>query len=123
MPVALSVFILSLFLSTYLALTASHWIMMWVGIELNLLIFIPLLSFFRSGQTAERAGKYFIAQATGSRLFLLGIRGRIVRTVANVGMWVSAIGLITKAGLPPMHQWFPSVMGTLAWFPGLLLLT
>ena len=45
---------------------------MWVGLELNLMSFLPLVVYVGGFQEVEGAVKYFLIQAFGSGLFLLG---------------------------------------------------
>lgn len=43
-----------------------------MGLELNMLSFIPIITAFSNNRETEAAIKYFLAQAIGSGLLLLG---------------------------------------------------
>lgn len=47
----------------------------WLGLEVNLLGFVPLMVQASGGQSVEAAIKYFIVQAVGSGFLLLGALG------------------------------------------------
>jgi len=116
---------------TILSLSSSHWLGIWAGLEINLLGFIPLI--VRRGITleAESAIKYFLIQALGSRIILLG---RI--TTFNItltwetldpshywGLTFIIIRLLLKLGAFPFHFWLPPVIAGLSWTINLVLTT
>lgn len=125
MPISSILFFSSLVLGTITSLTAPNWLIAWLGIEINLLSFIPLITFHALGPLTDKtnaACKYFIAQATGSVLFLLA---PAVWTTpwARLAPVFIIISLITKAGIAPIFQWFPSTLAALNWFSASILLT
>lgn len=70
----------------------------------------------------EAVAKYFIIQAVGSVLFLLGglfnyfYWGSVFvgyGSCANVSCFLICLGLMVKMGLVPFHFWIPRVMGGL----------
>lgn len=76
----------------------------------------------KSGQRAEARSKYFLAQTTGSALFLFAptVWFTSLSVLANGGLLV---GLLTKVGRAPMHQWFPATAAGLSWSIVFLLIT
>lgn len=102
-------------MSTLLALSASHWLMIWVALELNIISFIPLIIFSSWHQETEASIKYFLFQALGSSLLLLG-------SYSPSFFFLIILGIIVKLGIAPFHYWFPSVINSISW-PICLLLT
>ena len=105
----------TLFIRTFLALSASHWLIIWVALELNIISFIPLIIFSSWHQETEASIKYFLFQALGSSLLLLG-------SYAPSFFFLIILGIIVKLGIAPFHYWFPSVINSIRW-PICLLLT
>lgn len=99
----------SLFLSMVIfrivvVLSARNWIIVWVGMELNILSFLPLITIGNGvGRYAEAAGKYFLAQAAGSALFLFSpvFWGLPYSQLYRVFL---ILGLLLKMGAAPFHQ-------------------
>ena len=99
---------------TALAAGSVAWPVAWIGLELNLLGFVPLA--ITSNDTKKPAMFYFVVQRVGSLLLLFG--GISGGTVALL----SILGLLLKMGLAPVHFWVPPVAGRLSrWMFGLLL--
>lgn len=55
--------------------SSGDWLGVWLGLEVNLLGFIPLVIQVSGGQSVEAAIKYFIVQAVGRGFLLLGALG------------------------------------------------
>lgn len=123
----LPLFSSTLFLGTIIALSSNQWIYIWIGLEINLLSFIPLVISQSNNQETEAAIKYFLAQATGSGLLLLGALNYFFYPIIFSGQKTSCIfiliGLIIKLGMAPCHFWFPSVIRRLSWTICLILTT
>nr|YP_010373157.1 NADH dehydrogenase subunit 2 [Hyperhalosydna striata]QTZ18390.1 NADH dehydrogenase subunit 2 [Hyperhalosydna striata] len=115
----ISLFSLTLILGSLMSLSGNHWIFIWMGLELNLLSFVPLLTFSNLNQESEAAMKYFLAQALGSGLILLGALSSSISDQLMVNPLLMKIfitsGLLIKLGMPPCHFWFPSVMSLISW--------
>nr|UZH92106.1 NADH dehydrogenase subunit 2 [Sclerolinum annulatum]UZH92119.1 NADH dehydrogenase subunit 2 [Sclerolinum annulatum]UZH92132.1 NADH dehydrogenase subunit 2 [Sclerolinum annulatum] len=111
-------------MSTFLSLSSSHWILLWLGLELNLLSFIPMIMFSMNSQETEGAIKYFMAQAMGSALILLG---SLILFNVFVPLKLSSIliilGTMNKLGLAPCHFWLPNTMASISWLSCLILST
>lgn len=121
---ATPLFISTLLLRTLLSISASHWLLLWLRLELNLLRFIPIIIISKSLQETEGAIKYFIAQALGSALILLGA---LIIFNPHLSFQIRIIpiilGAINKLGLAPCHFWFPNVIASISWFSCLILTT
>jgi NADH-ubiquinone oxidoreductase chain 2 len=125
-PATLLLYI-SLIVGTILSLSSTQWIIIWVGIEVNLISFIPLITLTNNFQETEAAIKYFTAQAIGSIIILYG--GIIItRDYLEPGEYkyirlLTLIGLITKLGIAPTHTWFPPTIASISWASCIILTT
>nr|AIW06341.1 NADH dehydrogenase subunit 2 [Teloganodidae sp. MT-2014] len=118
-------FFILLILGTLSAVSASSWFSIWVGLEINLLAFLPLI-FVYSSTTSEAMLKYFLTQALASVcLFMILVLTASLKpiifeiTSSNFLFMV----LMLKLGAAPFHMWFPEVSDGLAWIPNLILMT
>nr|YP_010954732.1 NADH dehydrogenase subunit 2 [Dorcus tanakai]WMW30117.1 NADH dehydrogenase subunit 2 [Dorcus tanakai] len=115
-------------LGTVVAMSSYSWMGMWVGLEINLLSFIPLISTSKNMFSSESALKYFIAQVLASTVLLLSIIILSSKTLAftesNIqSSLVFNTSLLLKMGSAPLHFWFPEVMEGLTWLNSSILLT
>ena len=120
-----TVFCSTLLARTLLALSASHWFLIWISLELNLLSFIPLVSRSSNHQETEASIKYFLVQATGSALLLFSILWSFLSHSSNqtIFMLLFFTSLLLKLGAAPLHFWFPNVMAGFSWIACLVLST
>nr|AOV83573.1 NADH dehydrogenase subunit 2 [Phasianella australis] len=117
---------------TLTALSSSCWLGAWVGLEVNLIGFIPILVYGSSVKESESGMLYFIVQSLGSGLFMLGslisfdVAGGWDVSFYQISPWglvLTMFGLLLKLGSFPFHSWFPQVMAGGSWFSCLLLVT
>lgn len=64
------IFLIILVLGVLLLLRGENFFIWWIGFELSLLGFMPM--FLSSRRSIESIMKYFIVQATGRFIFLIG---------------------------------------------------
>jgi len=116
-------------LGTLITLSSASWLGVWLGFEVNILGFLPLLLSF-SSRRIEGAVKYLLIQASGSGLLL--VRSLISwfstgTSFLNINRTTSIIVLILrlllKIGVFPFYFWVPSVMNRTRWINCLLLMT
>nr|UGY85176.1 NADH dehydrogenase subunit 2 [Pseudoglomeris magnifica] len=109
-------------------MSSNSWLGAWMGLEINMLSFIPLMSNDNNMLTTEASLKYFLIQALASSILLF----LIISSSFNESMFLMylslmktflATPLLLKSGVAPMHWWFPSVMEGLSWMNCLILLT
>nr|YP_010988635.1 NADH dehydrogenase subunit 2 [Paranaspides lacustris]WOR80927.1 NADH dehydrogenase subunit 2 [Paranaspides lacustris] len=116
-----SLFLISSFLGIFLAISSSSWLTAWIGLELNLLSFVPLISSKKDQYSSESALKYFLIQALASSTLILAA------IVTFMSPFYSSVfitcSLFLKAGIAPFHFWFPTVMQGLPWLQTSLLMT
>lgn len=118
------IFSSTLIIRTLIALSRPNWFLAWVAIELNLIRFIPHILNSKLHQETEASIKYFLAQALGSALILIG-RFSLWRISINTGIsiFILMAALFLKLGAVPCHFWFPSVMTSISWINAIILST
>nr|AYW52156.1 NADH dehydrogenase subunit 2 [Lamiinae sp. 4 ACP-2013] len=121
-------FFITLVTGTLISISSYSWMSMWMGLEINLLSIIPLMSDSKNLYPAESALKYFITQALASNILLFSILlslnfSESMFMVHNYSSLILNSALLTKMGAAPFHAWFPEVMEGLNWMNSLILLT
>nr|URX53772.1 NADH dehydrogenase subunit 2 [Cryptotermes havilandi] len=111
-----------------ISISSNSWLGAWMGLEINLMSFIPLMSSQENIFTTEASLKYFIIQALASSVLLfLVVMEVLINQNPMVGKeiheYVIMTPLLMKMGAAPMHWWFPSVMEGLSWENCLLMMT
>nr|YP_009251203.1 NADH dehydrogenase subunit 2 [Bactericera cockerelli]ANA07524.1 NADH dehydrogenase subunit 2 [Bactericera cockerelli] len=98
--------------SIVFAISSYSWLMIWMGMELNLISFIFILMRNKTIMNTESSMKYFMIQAIGSLIFLFSINMNMISY--NEISWITALvpplALILKAGMAPLHSWTPPVV-------------
>nr|WBQ42668.1 NADH dehydrogenase subunit 2 [Nectoneanthes oxypoda] len=112
---------------TLITLSSSNWLYLWMGMELNLLSFIPLMSNSSNLQETEASVKYFITQAIGSGLMLttgiMSINPIVFDKMEYIIMIMFISSMMIKLGMTPYHQWLPHVMSCIPWKMCIILAT
>lgn len=120
-------FIIILIIGSLISLSSNNWLYLWIGIELNLLSFIPLIARNKQYQETQAAVKYFIIQAVGRGLILTAaiilINNISIYTFTYIPQIIFIIRIIIKLGIAPFHQWLPHVISALPWIKCILLAT
>nr|YP_009002537.1 NADH dehydrogenase subunit 2 [Cherax quinquecarinatus]CDL72614.1 NADH dehydrogenase subunit 2 [Cherax quinquecarinatus] len=114
-------FSISLISGTFLSISSSSWFSAWIGLELNLMSFIPLISSKDNQLPAEAALKYFLIQALGSAIIILS--SSLTPLYPEVALLLISLALLLKLGAAPFHFWFPQVMEGLNWTQAIILMT
>ncbi len=120
------IYIPSLIFGTILATSSSSWIIAWIGLEINLIRFTPLLINKLNPKSIEIIIKYFLVQAIASIVIiligLLLINASSLNIYSYAGILIT-ISLALKSGVAPFHFWFPQVIEYAEWFQACLILT
>nr|YP_010183909.1 NADH dehydrogenase subunit 2 [Lispe assimilis]QVG62673.1 NADH dehydrogenase subunit 2 [Lispe assimilis] len=113
-----------LILSTMISVTSHSWLGIWMGLEVNLMMFIPLIIDNKNMFMSEAMLSYFIVQTLTSINLLFFI---FFMKMNSQFMWFTSIlmnfSLLMKMGAAPFHFWFPKVMSGLSWMNCLILST
>nr|ASY98509.1 NADH dehydrogenase subunit 2 [Anaxarcha sinensis] len=122
-------FLMTLISGMLISLCANSWMGAWMGLEINLLSFIPMLSSNKNMFSTESSLKYFLIQAAASStlLFLILLKTNLYEMfyLMKVSTWnnLIMIPLLMKIACAPFHWWLPSVMEGLSWMNCFILLS
>nr|AFI39186.1 NADH dehydrogenase subunit 2 [Anolis carolinensis]AFI39232.1 NADH dehydrogenase subunit 2 [Anolis carolinensis] len=117
-PTIYMIILSTLATGTIITMISYHWLMAWVGLELNTLAIIPIISTMHHPRSTEAATKYFLTQAAASALILFSS----MTNAWNTGSWditqpltspshiLLTMALAMKLGLAPLHFWLPEVI-------------
>nr|ABW73868.1 NADH dehydrogenase subunit 2 [Anolis gundlachi] len=117
-PMIYTIILSSLATGTIITMTSFHWLMAWIGLELNTLAIIPIISTLHHPRATEAATKYFLTQAAASAMILFSSMINAWYT----GTWditqmsyapsniLLTMALAMKLGLAPTHFWLPEVL-------------
>nr|YP_010850322.1 NADH dehydrogenase subunit 2 [Byasa polyeuctes]WGH12450.1 NADH dehydrogenase subunit 2 [Byasa polyeuctes] len=116
-----------LFFSTLISISSNSWLGCWIGLEINLLSFIPLISNSKNLLSSEAALKYFLTQSIASINFLFSIIFKLI-LMKNFEMnLIFSIlinsSMLMKMGSTPFHFWFPNIIEGLSWFNCFILMS
>nr|QGA73990.1 NADH dehydrogenase subunit 2 [Cryptocephalus flavolimbatus] len=120
-------FFTAMITGSMITISSNSWMGMWIGLEINLLSIIPLLSTNFRTNSAEASIKYFITQMTASNIILMAIICMLHynEQISNNFNLTSVIqsALFIKMGAAPFHMWLPEVVDGLSWINCLIVLT
>ncbi|NP_008044.1 NADH dehydrogenase subunit 2 (mitochondrion) [Ornithorhynchus anatinus] len=130
-PMTTLIMLFSLLLGTTLTLTSSHWLLMWMGLEVSTLAIIPLLTYTNHPRSIESAIKYFLTQATASMLLMFAAslntwmtgHWTLMQIDNTISSGIMTFALAMKLGLAPFHYWVPEVLQGSSLMSGMILLT
>nr|YP_008855006.1 NADH dehydrogenase subunit 2 [Garra flavatra]BAO08989.1 NADH dehydrogenase subunit 2 [Garra flavatra] len=130
-PYVFAMLMFSLGLGTTLTITSHHWLLAWMGLEINTLAIIPLMAQHHHPRTVEAATKYFLIQAAAAAMILFASTTNAWTTgewnITNLSNPIASTTFMTalalKIGLAPLHFWLPEVMQGLDLMMGLILST
>nr|ABP52155.1 NADH dehydrogenase subunit 2 [Anolis cristatellus]ABP52156.1 NADH dehydrogenase subunit 2 [Anolis cristatellus] len=130
-PTIYTIILSSLATGTIITMTSFHWLMAWIGLELNTLAIIPIISTLHHPRSTEAATKYFLTQAAASAMILFSS----MINAWNMGTWditqmsytpsnvLLLLALALKLGLAPAHFWLPEVLQGSTLFTALIITT
>nr|UYG48402.1 NADH dehydrogenase subunit 2 [Chrysops sp.] len=124
-------FFSTLMMGTLITVSSNSWLSAWMGLEINLLSFIPLMIDTNNLMSTEASLKYFLTQALASSILLFAVIMSMLKFnfIFQLNLNYSYTNLIIlsslmlKSGAAPFHFWFPGVMEGLSWVNNLILMT
>nr|YP_009239908.1 NADH dehydrogenase subunit 2 [Grapsus tenuicrustatus]AMN14542.1 NADH dehydrogenase subunit 2 [Grapsus tenuicrustatus] len=120
-PLSYFLFFFSLVLGPIISISSTSWFGAWIGLELNALSFIPLITLSMNPYYSESALKYFLIQALGSAMLIMS--SFLFTSLLKLASIMLFLALLLKLGSAPFHFWFPQVMEGLGWPQAFLLMT
>nr|WNH20530.1 NADH dehydrogenase subunit 2 [Plectroglyphidodon johnstonianus] len=130
-PYILAILLFGLGLGTMTTFTSSHWLLAWMGLEINTLAILPIMAQHHHPRAVEATTKYFLTQAAAAAMLLFASTTNAWLT----GQWdiqqmshplpvtMITLALALKIGLAPVHAWLPEVLQGLDLTTGLILST
>nr|YP_010439591.1 NADH dehydrogenase subunit 2 [Dysgonia illibata]UTC33483.1 NADH dehydrogenase subunit 2 [Dysgonia illibata] len=120
-------FFFILIFSTLISISSNSWLGCWIGLEINLLSFIPLISNSNNLLATEASLKYFLTQSIASINFLFSILMKMMMLKNfEMNFFLSIMinsSMLMKMGASPFHFWFPNIVEGLSWFNNFILMT
>nr|AAL60114.1 NADH dehydrogenase subunit 2 [Draco sumatranus] len=122
---------LSITMGTIITMSSHHWLTAWMGLEMNALAILPIISKTKHPRANEAATKYFLTQAVASCLLLFSSMINAWQT----GTWdilqmtnkhastIMILALAMKTGAAPLHFWLPEVMHGSTMYTAMLIST
>nr|AAP84500.1 NADH dehydrogenase subunit 2 [Sceloporus poinsettii] len=117
-PTTTTIIISSLATGTIITASGYHWLMAWIGLEMNTLAIIPMISEQHHPRATEAATKYFLTQAAASAMILFSstmnawLTGAwdITNSASPTANMLLTMAIAMKLGLAPVHFWLPEVL-------------
>jgi len=121
-----------------ISVSANSWFGVWMGLEINLLSFIPLITIKNNLNNSEASLNYFLIQAFGSTVilfsiiiylifinlnFFLKLNNYLFNFLNFLPLLLISFTLMLKIGVAPFHFWFPNVIENISWLNNLILIT
>nr|ADF55230.1 NADH dehydrogenase subunit 2 [Trachylepis variegata] len=117
-PIMYSIILSNVAIGTIITMASFHWLLAWIGLELNTLAIVPIIAKKHHPRATEATTKYFLTQAAASAMILFAS----TMNAWTTGTWdisqltyppactLLTIALSMKLGLAPLHFWLPEVL-------------
>nr|YP_010535454.1 NADH dehydrogenase subunit 2 [Ixodes scapularis]UYB78132.1 NADH dehydrogenase subunit 2 [Ixodes scapularis]UYB78145.1 NADH dehydrogenase subunit 2 [Ixodes scapularis] len=115
------IFLWILVLSIFMGISSSFWFSLWVSLEINMMMFIPLMN-SKNFLSSNSIMNYYIIQSFSSSLFLFSSFLTFFFSSYMMEL-VILITMMIKLGAAPFHVWFPQISEGMHFFSFFILLT
>nr|QUJ09541.1 NADH dehydrogenase subunit 2 [Telenomus remus] len=106
-------------LLNFLSIMINNWFFMWILMELNLMIFIPIMIEKKNIKIISKISfKYFLIQSFSSMIFLFSIlMNMMFNNLINISIiyFLMMTTMLIKLGMFPFHMWFVKMMNIMSW--------
>ena len=115
-------------LGSLISISAFSWINIWIGLEINLLAFIPIINYDHFKHTSEVTMKYFLVQVSASIFILFSFLYSFsflnsIEPLNSLSYYIFNSAILIKIGAAPFHFWYLEVAEGLRWIRLLILIT
>ncbi|KAM7224618.1 NADH dehydrogenase subunit 2 (mitochondrion) [Capra ibex] len=130
-PTIFIIILMTVMLGTAIVMISSHWLLIWIGFEMNMLAIIPIMMKKHNPRATEASTKYFLTQSTASMLLMMAIiinlmfsgQWTVTKLFHPTASMLMTMALAMKLGMAPFHFWVPEVTQGIPLSSGLILLT
>nr|YP_009692113.1 NADH dehydrogenase subunit 2 [Leptocentrus albolineatus]QEG98457.1 NADH dehydrogenase subunit 2 [Leptocentrus albolineatus] len=103
-----------------MAISSNTWFSIWVGLELSLMCFIPIMS-NKLKLNSESCIKYFIIQSLSSSVLMMGVI--LTSMEINQMKMMLMMAILLKLGVSPLHTWVLSIIEGMKYYSIFIMLT
>nr|AFO12824.1 NADH dehydrogenase subunit 2 [Pachydactylus scutatus] len=117
-PIIWAILVSTLSTSTIITMSSHHWLLAWLGLELNTLSILPIIMKPQHPRATEATTKYFLIQTTAAALILFACTlnawktGHWTITLSHSSMpnIIILSAILLKLGIAPAHLWYPDII-------------
>nr|YP_010271118.1 NADH dehydrogenase subunit 2 [Anchon lineatum]UKB86883.1 NADH dehydrogenase subunit 2 [Anchon lineatum] len=109
----------SMMMGVIIALSSNNWFSMWIGLEMSIMSFIPIMSTNKK-LNSESCIKFFIVQSLSSSIMMMGV---IMMSMSSQSNFMLTLAIMLKLGLSPFHTWMMSIVEGMKYYSIFILLT
>lgn len=107
-----SLFITIIIIRTAITVSSNNWIRIWIGLEINIIAFLPLIIHKKYKNRSAAAITYFLVQRVSRLILIFSI---LIKRQIYIINEIITIRLLIKLGGAPFHIWVPEVISKLTW--------
>nr|YP_009917432.1 NADH dehydrogenase subunit 2 [Roxasellana stellata]QLJ57884.1 NADH dehydrogenase subunit 2 [Roxasellana stellata] len=111
----------TMMIGVIMTICSNNWFSMWMGLEISLLSFIPMMQTNKI-LSSESMIKYFIIQSVASTLMLLSTIIMLIG-VSMMNEMMLTISMLIKIGSAPFHNWVIFIIETMNYYEMWIMLT
>nr|UPL65234.1 NADH dehydrogenase subunit 2 [Ectatops sp.] len=119
-------FVFIMLTSTLITMSSNNWLGMWMGMEINLMSFIPFIKMSKNKKNSQSIMIYFLTQSISSIIMLFSILMNKFMMYNTYNVMLQAmltISLMIKLASAPFHMWLPEMMTNMNWMNCFILMT
>nr|YP_004935424.1 NADH dehydrogenase subunit 2 [Oryx gazella]AET63119.1 NADH dehydrogenase subunit 2 [Oryx gazella] len=130
-PITFTIILTTIMFGTIIVMISSHWLLIWIGFEMNMLAIIPIMMKKYNPRATEASTKYFLTQSTASMLLMMAViinlmfsgQWTVMKLFNPTASMLVTAALTMKLGMAPFHFWVPEGTQGISLSSGLILLT
>nr|YP_010882115.1 NADH dehydrogenase subunit 2 [Sungaya inexpectata]WID87016.1 NADH dehydrogenase subunit 2 [Sungaya inexpectata] len=113
--------------SILLSISSNSWFVVWMGMEINMMSFMPMIMEQKNMMSKESSLTYFMVQTIASMLLIMSVIMLNIKklnfTTINPMEMMLMSALMMKSGMSPFHFWMPKMMEGMNWNNCFILMT